>query len=72
LTVVLKVGAPFLAHFARSGALPQLHRNVHPPLSFLSRQYEHLAKKGSAKALEELKKVQMLKKQLIDRMPGLT
>lgn len=50
------------------------HRNVaFDPRDYLILvgQYELLAKKGTAKAIEELKKAQLLKKQLIDRMPDL-
>ena len=34
-------------------------------------QFEQLSQKGSYKALQEVRKVQTLKKQLIDRMPDL-
>ena len=34
-------------------------------------QFRELSKKGSTKALDEMKKVQSLKKQLIDRMPDI-
>jgi len=35
-------------------------------------QFRELSKKGSTKAIEEMKKVQKLKKQIIDRMPDVS